>query len=63
MEDWMRQKTPEEIRADMVEGAKALGGSAEHAERFVAHLLGEKTMTDQDMVRLILDIGAQHKAG
>jgi hypothetical protein len=61
MEDWMRQRTPEEIRQDMIEGAKTLGASADHAERFVAHLTGEKPMTDQEMVRMILD--AQHEAG
>ncbi|MET3232315.1 UNVERIFIED_ORG: hypothetical protein ABIC54_004520 [Burkholderia sp. 1263] len=61
MEDWLRQKTPEEIRKDMVEGAKMLGTSDELAERFVAHLIGEKPMTDQEMVKLILD--AQREAG
>lgn len=61
MEDWMRQKTPEELRQDMVEGAKLFGASNEHAERFVAHLLGEKQMADQEMIRMILD--AQRGAG
>jgi chemotaxis protein CheY-P-specific phosphatase CheC len=61
MEDWMRQRTSEEIRQDMIEGAKAFGASEKHAERFVAHLTGEKPMTDREMVRMILD--AQHEAG
>jgi hypothetical protein len=54
-QDWMRQRTPEEIRQDMVEGAKAFGASAESAERFVAHLTGEKPMSDRDMMRMILE--------
>ena len=58
-EDWMRQRTPEEIRQDMIEGAKALGASAAHAERFVAHLTGEKPMSDQEMVRMILEAGKE----
>lgn len=55
MEDWMRQKTPEEIRRDMIEGAKAFGASAEHAELFVSHVTGERPLSDQEMVRMILD--------
>jgi hypothetical protein len=55
MEDWMRQKTPEEIRRDMVEGAKALGASDEHAERFIAHLTGEKPVSDREMIKMIID--------
>jgi len=53
--EWVRQKTPDEIRADLIEGARALGAPDEHAERFVAHLTGQKPMTDQEMVRMILD--------
>lgn len=53
--EWMRQKTPEEIRADLIEGAKTLGAPAKHAERFVAHLTDEKPMSDQEMVHMILD--------
>jgi hypothetical protein len=53
--NWASHKTPEEIRADMVEGAKALGASPENAERFVAHLTGEKPMSDTQMIWMILD--------
>lgn len=61
MEDWARQRTPEELLQDMIEGAKALGASQERAEKFVDHILGKKPMTDQEMVRFILD--AQREAG
>lgn len=37
--DWTRHKTPEEIRADMVEGAKMSGMTADRAEGFVSMLL------------------------
>ncbi|HJP69533.1 MAG TPA: hypothetical protein VJ846_11575 [Sphingomicrobium sp.] len=37
--DWARHKTYEEIRADMVEGAKMRGMTADRAEAFVSMIL------------------------
>ena len=39
--DWTRQRSPEENRADMIEGAKMCGASPESAEAFVHLLVGD----------------------
>lgn len=61
MEDWARQRTQEELLQDMIEGAKACGVSQDRAGVFVDHITGKKPMTDQEMVRFILD--TQREAG